>query len=232
MAVVTGNAVGPAWVALCNADLTIAVEGCTIAPLAPQAAVSVLYKDEIDSSDNIAAATQKKAAQWAAETCSAAAALQKLLQNDYRERFFDINLRQNYYSAEMIDASLKAATVFKISREEIGVLGINGDAKAICRETAKKYPNLRLILVTLDKDGAFAFDCAGQAFYPSPRPAAKAVSTVGAGDSFSAGFLVSYLAGKDIKECLTRATALSDYVVTQLGAVPEYPEALRKAISL
>ena len=76
VAVVTGNAVGPAWVALCNADLTIAVEGCTIAPLAPQAAVSVLYKDEIDSSDNIAAATQKKAAQWAAETCSAAAALQ------------------------------------------------------------------------------------------------------------------------------------------------------------
>ena len=161
-----------------------------------------------------------------------AAALQKLLQNDYREIFFDINIRQNYYSAEMIDASLKAATVFKISREEIGVLGINGDAKAICRETAKKYPNLRLILVTLDKDGAFAFDCAGQAFYPSPRPAAKAVSTVGAGDSFSAGFLVSYLAGKDIKECLTRATALSDYVVTQLGAVPEYPEALRTAISL
>ena len=32
VAVVTGNAVGPAWVALCNADLTIAVEGCTIAP--------------------------------------------------------------------------------------------------------------------------------------------------------------------------------------------------------
>ena len=71
VAVVTGNAVGPAWVALCNADLTIAVEGCTIAPLAPQAAVSVLYKDEIDASGNIAAATQKKAAQWAAEACSA-----------------------------------------------------------------------------------------------------------------------------------------------------------------
>ena len=62
--------------ALCNADLTIAVEGCTIAPLAPQAAVSVLYKEELDASGNIVAATQKKAAQWAAETCSAAAALQ------------------------------------------------------------------------------------------------------------------------------------------------------------
>ena len=76
VAVVTGKAVGPAWVALCNADLTIAVEGCTIAPLAPQAAVSVLYKEELDASGNIVAATQKKAAQWAAETCSAAAALQ------------------------------------------------------------------------------------------------------------------------------------------------------------
>ena len=75
IAVVTGKAVGPAWVALCSADLAIAVEGCTISPLEPQTAVSVLYKEEIDASDNIAVATQKKAAQWAAETCSATAAL-------------------------------------------------------------------------------------------------------------------------------------------------------------
>ena len=45
VAVITGKAVGVAYTALANADLTIAVEGCTVAPLDPKAAVTVLYKD-------------------------------------------------------------------------------------------------------------------------------------------------------------------------------------------
>ena len=43
--------------------------------LEPNAAVSVLYKAEIDASDNIIAATNAKAAQYTAEVCSAWASL-------------------------------------------------------------------------------------------------------------------------------------------------------------
>ena len=57
------------------ADLKIAVKGCTISALEPSAAVSVLYKDEIDASDNIVAATKAKAAAYVAEVCSADAAV-------------------------------------------------------------------------------------------------------------------------------------------------------------
>jgi fructokinase len=52
------------------------------------------------------------------------------------------------------------------------------------------------------------------------------VSTVGAGDSFSAAFLVNYLSGEKVSVCLNRACTLGSYVVTQLGAIPEYPEQL------
>lgn len=75
IAVVTGKAVGTAYTALANADLTIAVEGCTIAPVEPKAAVTVLHHDELQSGTNIAADTEKLAAQYAAAECSAAAAL-------------------------------------------------------------------------------------------------------------------------------------------------------------
>lgn len=75
VAVVTGKAIGPVYSALANADLTIALNGCTIAALEPTAAVSVLYKEEIDASDNILAATNAKAAEYAAKECSAAAAV-------------------------------------------------------------------------------------------------------------------------------------------------------------
>lgn len=70
-----GRAVGPVYTALGAADLRIAVNGCVVAALEPSAAVTVLYKDEIDASDNILAATQAKAAAYAAEVCSASNAV-------------------------------------------------------------------------------------------------------------------------------------------------------------
>ena len=51
------------------------MEGCVVSALEPSAAVSVLYKDEIDASDNIIAATKAKAAAYTAEVCSAANAV-------------------------------------------------------------------------------------------------------------------------------------------------------------
>ena len=70
VALIAGKAVGPVYTALAAADLKIAVKGCTISALEPSAAVSVLYKDEIDASDNIVAATKAKAAAYM--TCEAA----------------------------------------------------------------------------------------------------------------------------------------------------------------
>jgi len=76
VAVLAGEAVGPAYTvfAAC-ADWRVAVQGCTVAPLAPEAAVTVLYKDEIFASDNIVNATKAKAAAYAKEVCSADAAV-------------------------------------------------------------------------------------------------------------------------------------------------------------
>ena len=73
--VLAGKAVGPVYTALAAADLRIAVTGCVVSALEPSAAVSVLYKDEIDASDNIIAATNAKAAAYTAEVCSAANAV-------------------------------------------------------------------------------------------------------------------------------------------------------------
>ena len=75
VAVLAGKAVGPVYTTLAAADLRIAVAGCTVSALEPSAAVSVLYKDEIDASDNIIAATKAKAAAYTAEVCSAASAV-------------------------------------------------------------------------------------------------------------------------------------------------------------
>ena len=152
-----------------------------------------------------------------------------------KEFFFDVNIRGNDWSPMLIMTLMMQTTILKFSREEAPVLASilaleNEDdlCMAVCKRLVEHCPNLKQILVTLDKDGAFVFDPqSGQATY-APKPQNKVVSTVGAGDSFSACYVYNYLEGCDIPTCLARASALSDYVVTQLGAVPEYTDELIK----
>lgn len=69
--VVTGTAYGAAYTAFADADVTVAVEGCVIAPVAPETAVTVLYKDELNAGTNIAADTKRLADKYIQEVCSA-----------------------------------------------------------------------------------------------------------------------------------------------------------------
>lgn len=154
-----------------------------------------------------------------------------------KEVFFDVNIRGNDWSAMLIMTLMTQTTVLKFSREEAPVLaGIleleNSDdmCTAVCERLVELCPNLKQILVTLDKDGAFVFDAQTMQKTYAPKPQNKVVSTVGAGDSFSACYVYNYLEGCDIPTCLERASALSDYVVTQLGAVPEYTDELIQKI--
>lgn len=138
------------------------------------------------------------------------------------EVFLDINIRQHYYDDQRIDESIRAATILKISREEIGVLQIKGNLNTICRKLLEKYDNLKMVLVTMDSEGAFVCERGGK-ITRSERPSCEVVSTVGAGDSFSAAFLVSYLNGRKISDCLHRAIVLASQVCGHVEAVPLFP---------
>lgn len=154
----------------------------------------------------------------------------------FGEIFFDVNVRKPFISPETLDEGLRAATVVKISREEAGVIHGLGvlpeeyDAPQLCRELSKRYGQIRQIIVTLDKDGALLYDAGGDRLIYSMRPISHLVSAVGAGDSFSACFMHNYMNGVSAEESLNRAVLLSDYVVTQLEAVPDCPQALLEKI--
>jgi len=155
--------------------------------------------------------------------------------------FCDLNLRQSFYSDEIIDFALKTASILKINREEPRHLINNGFADAdnndteraqkyACRSLSEKYA-IKLILLTLDKDGALIYDSGKDKFHSPSKPKSKAVSGVGAGDSFSACFIANFLSGVPTEECAERAILLSDYVVTKYGAVPDYPPELIRLIT-
>lgn len=165
--------------------------------------------------------------------------LSNLLSLRFTHVFCDINLRPPFFSRDILLRSLSVCTILKVSREEYEVLSdlelicVDTPAdysRSFCRAVVAEYPNIRTVIVTLDKDGAMVYDAGTDTFYLSRKPGSKLVSAVGAGDSFSACFCANLLKGRSLPECQNRGVLLSDYVVTQPGAVPDYPPELLKKL--
>ncbi len=135
-----------------------------------------------------------------------------------REVFFDINIREKGCSQSRVTELLDYTTVLKFSREEAGALG-KGELTDLCRSLADWHRNIKLIIVTLDCDGAFVYDTQRDVFRFSRRPRTTVVSTVGAGDSFSARFMYDYLRGTPIDTCIENAIRLSEKICAQKGAI-------------
>lgn len=134
-------------------------------------------------------------------------------------RFFDINIRQHYYTEGLIKKCLENANVFKMNVEELNLLiamfGLSGDADAICRWFVKTY-NLRYLILTAGDEYSSIYT--GNEKSTLPTPNVTVADTVGAGDSFSGAFVYSILTGKTIEEAHRRAVDVAAYVCTQKGA--------------
>ena len=141
----------------------------------------------------------------------------------------DINLRKNCYDRDSAQLCLKKATILKLSDEEepllreLGLYRVEGDSHAaIARAICESYKNVRTVLLTLGGNGSFIYESeTGEHFYVAAKPA-RVASTVGAGDSYVAAFLVSYLSGAGLKRSAELASTVSGYVVAHTEAVPSY----------
>ena len=155
-----------------------------------------------------------------------------LQKGKFSEIFADVNIRHPHSLPENVDFAAASATIIKISDEELDFVlsALRIDAKGTAGDAARliseKYPNLKLIIITLGEKGAICYSRDERKEYFTPATKTKVKSTVGAGDSFSAAFLYKYLSGKSIEDCLNHASRVSAFVVSETAAVPKYPEGL------
>lgn len=141
-------------------------------------------------------------------------------------KIFDINLRQNFYTKQVLENSFKKCNVLKINDEELvaisrlfGYPGVDLEDK--CWILIAKY-NLKMIILTCGTNGSYVFTPGLVSFQETPK--VKVADTVGAGDSFSAAFCAALLKGVNVAEAHKLAVEVSAYVCTQNGAMPEIPE--------
>ena len=141
---------------------------------------------------------------------------------------FDINLRQDFYTKEVIADSMKKCNILKINDEELvtvsrlfGYPGIDLENK--CWLLLGKY-NLKMLILTCGINGSYVFTPGAISFFPTPK--VEVADTVGAGDSFTAAFIANILKGKDVREAHKIAVETSAFVCTKNGAMPTLPEFL------
>lgn len=140
-------------------------------------------------------------------------------------RFFDINIRQHYYSKELITEMLEVGNVFKINDEELELVrdmfSLPADEDAACRELVTRF-NLRYLILTAGSRYSSIYTADEKSFIKTPK--VEVVDTVGAGDSFSGAFVYSILTGKSLSEAHQIAVDTAAFVCTQAGAWPAYPD--------
>lgn len=146
-------------------------------------------------------------------------------------RIFDINLRQSFYSAEVIRTSLELANVLKINDAEWPVLqaqlGLAGDLRSQMEALASRF-HLRVIALTRGAEGSLIYSEGEWSDEPA-RPVSVA-DTIGAGDSFTAAMTLALLRGWSLGSVNRFAGEVARFVCSQPGATPRLPDSLTRAL--
>lgn len=143
-------------------------------------------------------------------------------------RIFDVNLRQRFYSAEILADSLQLTDVLKLNDEELPVvcrlLGLPGEERE-CISALIERGRLDLLVITRGGEGATLATADDRVTVASKI--VDVVDTVGAGDAFTAAVAVGLLARLDLESIGDHAQRLAGYVCSRDGATPEAPPSFR-----
>jgi fructokinase len=147
-------------------------------------------------------------------------------------RVCDINLRQNFYSREVIQKSLCLANVLKLNDTELPIvatmLGLTGDLEAQVATLAREY-DLRVVALTCGPQGSLLYQ-AGRWSECVTRPV-RVKDTVGAGDAFTAALVLGLLRKMDLDEVNRFANEVARHVCSCAGATPPLPDELRSRLA-
>ncbi len=139
-------------------------------------------------------------------------------------RIFDINLRQKYFTPEIIEQSLRLANVLKLNDGELPVLaeqfGLTGSTREMIQALAGRF-ELDVVALTRGPAGSLLYQN-GQ-WSDCPSVPIKVVDTVGAGDSFTAALVLGLLRRMPLDEINCFADEVARFVCASAGATPPLP---------
>ena len=138
---------------------------------------------------------------------------------------FDINIRQKFYTAEVIEESLKRADILKLNEDELPIVcelfGIEGTQAERISQIIERY-DLKNVIFTQGAVCSEVYDDSGLVSRMA-TPEVEVADTVGAGDSFTATYVTSILLGRTPLQAHELAVKVAAFVCTQNGAINPLP---------
>jgi fructokinase len=159
----------------------------------------------------------------------------KTIQSLFNEKikfFCDLNIRQKFYSKEIIEKSLYAANVLKLNIDELKIVNDllmkatfhleDGNNYFEMEKLAKQMIDtfgIELLCITLGEDGAILINANETNHFKIKVD--EIVDTVGAGDAYAAVLCLGYLRGWSLETINLLATSFAADVVKIKGALPD-----------
>ena len=146
-------------------------------------------------------------------------------------KIFDINLRQSFYSTEIIADSIRRSTVLKLNDQELPLLAnvLAIDQSNFARTIIERF-EVKLVCITRGQNGSILVATVSTDEHPGFRVQVK--DAVGAGDAFTAGLVHKFLRGSSLAAMNDTANRMGAWVASCEGAMPRPPkEGLAAAIA-
>ena len=142
----------------------------------------------------------------------------------FKRIFFDVNLRLDFYSRDLIRALLQASGIVKLNRDETTTVGemfdIDSSDPADFAGQLMVMFEIATVIVTDGDKGAHILSGHDTASCQGFK--VEVADTVGAGDAFSAATIAAITAGRSLHEVCEYACRVGALVASRPGAVPEY----------
>jgi fructokinase len=145
-------------------------------------------------------------------------------------RIFDVNLRGNFYSRELLAESMSLADIVKLNDEELPrIMDLGGlvdsnvhssgqDGEKSSAEKLLSLYDLELVCITRGSRGSLLVSKSGSSEHAGFR--VQVADTIGAGDAFTAGLTHEYLRGASLNGMNEVANRVGAWVASQPGATP------------
>lgn len=160
--------------------------------------------------------------------------IHSFLQTIRREttRVFDVNLRQSYYSAQILSDSAKQADIIKLNQDElpavVRLLGFPFHDEESAAQWLRHTFHAKLVCITRGEAGSLLVS--EYAKHEHPGIPVQVADTVGSGDAFTAALVYHYLRRDSLAAMNEAANRMGSWVAGQTGATPTRDEARLESI--
>ena len=141
-------------------------------------------------------------------------------------RIFDVNLRQAFYSAQILADSAKLADIIKLNHDELPVvaqmLGFPFHDEESAAQWLRHTFNTKLVCVTRGSRGSLLVSEYSR--HEHPGIPVQVADTVGSGDAFTAALVYHYLRRDSLASMNEAANRMGSWVASQTGATPDRDE--------